>query len=363
VKTSEAYLVLNMLRGLGPLRVGALISKLGSATNVLTATRHDLLAVPGIGPQLAANIHNWRQNVDWEGELKAIEAAGARLITREDADYPEPLRQITDAPLVLYVKGSLERTDFPAVAVVGVRQPTHYGSNTAKKIAYQLSYSGLTVVSGLARGVDACAHQAALAAKGRTIAVIGSGLNCLYPPEHDELADRICDSGALLSEFPMNLQADKRTFPMRNRIVSGLSVGVLVIEAGDTSGALITANMAAEQGRTVYAVPGKIDSPKSKGTNRLIQSGAKLVTSAADILDDFGLLFRDPPRLRPKPRPNNLSPDELQIYEALGDDEIDFDAIIARSGLPTPQVSSTLLALEIRKLVKTLPGGRYVKLN
>lgn len=354
-------MVLNALSTLGPVKIGALLGCFGSSVRVLDASRSELESVPGIGPKAAAAIRNWESEFDLSAEIESIKRAGVEVITRTDPLFPKPLLELHAPPSVLYVRGSLTGNDFPGVAVVGVRQPTHYGAATAKKLAYQLAHSGVTVISGLARGIDTFAHQAALAAKGRTIAVIGSGLNKLYPPENAALARLIADSGAVISEFPMDFPADRRTFPMRNRIVSGLSLGVLVVEAGSSSGALITANLATEQGRSVYAVPGRLDSPKSVGTNRLIQQGAKLVAGAQDILDDFGLLFRDPPTLSPPKAPSNLSEVERRIFDALEQDEVGLDELIGRSGLPIAQVSSTLLALEIRKHVKSLPGGRYVR--
>jgi DNA processing protein len=271
------------------------------------------------------------------------------------------LREIHDPPIVLYVWGHL--SDPHAIGIVGTRSPSHYAAECAKKLAYQLAYAGLTVVSGLARGIDTAAHRAALAAKGRTIAVLGSGLDALYPPENRELAEKISEAGAVISEFPMTTVADRQTFPMRNRIISGLAAGLLVVEAGAASGALISASQAADQGRSIYAVPGRIDHPKAIGSNRLIQQGAKLVTSAQDILDDFGLLFPERPELsRPTEGPN-LTAIERRVRESIGDDETPIDTIIAKCGLPTHEVSSTLLALEMRKLVKQLPGSRFVKIQ
>ena len=215
----------------------------------------------------------------------------------------------------------------------------------------------------LARHVAEWMTSAALAAKGRTIGVLGSGLDLLYPPENRELAGKIAATGAVITEFPMTTAADRQTFPMRNRIISGLSAGLLVVEAGASSGALISAAQAAEQGRSIYAVPGRIDQPGAIGSNRLIQQGAKLVTSAQDILDDFGLLFPKTPELLRPQAELNLTPAEQSIRDSIGDDETPIDAIISKCGLPTHEVSSTLLALEMRKLVKQLPGSRFVKIQ
>ncbi|GAB4179367.1 MAG: DNA-processing protein DprA [Terrimicrobiaceae bacterium] len=357
----EACVALNLLPGLGPVKVRRLLERFGSASGILSAGASDLAGVPGVGPALVKSIRDWKNLTDVGGELAHAKAAGARVLTLADGEYPSELREIHDPPTVLYIRGQLTAADARAIAVVGTRQPSFYGAETAKKLSYQLAYAGVTIVSGLARGVDTAAHQAALAAHGRTIAVIGSGLSRLYPPENAELADRIASQGAVISEFPMETGADRQTFPMRNRIVSGMTFGILVVEAGTTSGALITANQAADQGRSIYAVPGRIDSPKSIGSNRLIQQGAKLVTCAQDVLDDFGLLFRDQPDREKRPEPAGLAENEAKVFAAIGDDEVSVDEVVGRSGLPTREVSSTLLALELKRLVKPLPGGRVVK--
>src|SRR6266571_4880238 len=217
---------------------------------------------------------------------------GATVITQGSPSYPKPLREIHAPPIVLYVWGEIQERDHHALGIIGARRTTHYGSECAKKLAYQLAYAGLTVISGLARGIDTAAHQGALAAKGRTIAVIGSGLSKLYPPENAALADKIrAGNGAIVSEFSMAIEPDRQTFPMRNRIISGWSHGILVVEAGLNSGALITSAQALEQGRAVYAVPGHINAPSAIGSNRLIQQGAKLVMDANDILEDLEVLL------------------------------------------------------------------------
>jgi len=358
---TEAFVALNMLPRVGPVKVRRLLERFQTPQAILTATRMELLSVEGVGEEVAGSIRDWERHADVAGELEAARREGARVITLRDPEYPQQLREIHDPPSVLYVRGAFDPRDRTSIGIVGTRKPTVYGASCTKKLAYQLAYAGITVASGLARGVDTAAHQAALAAKGRTIAVIGSGLSAIYPEENKPLADKIAESGAVVSEFPMATTADRQTFPMRNRIVSGLSFGLLVVEAASRSGALITANQAGEQGRSVYAVPGKIDSAQSLGTNRLIQQGAKLVTCAQDILDDLGLLFSEEPNLTKPTPPPSLSNNESLIFAAVGDDESSVDEVISRTGLPTHVVSSTLLALEIRKLVKPLPGGRFVK--
>ena len=358
----EACVALNMIPQMGPVRLRRLLDAFGSAEKILLARADQLAAIDGIPRALAENISHWQEFADPTAELKKAADLGAHVITAEDAEYPSALREIHDPPIVLYVRGQLTERDRNAVAVVGSRKCSHYATESAKKLSFQMAYAGLTVASGLARGIDTAAHQGALAAKGRTIAVIGSGLGELYPPENAELADRIAASGAVISEFPIDTKPDRQTFPIRNRIVTGLSFGVLVVEAGANSGALISANMAAEQGRTLYAVPGRIDAPAALGSNRLIQQGAKLVITVDDILDDLPLVFREKPDLPAAAPAVDLTPEQQKILDAIGSEEMPLDSVIATSGLTAAVVSSTLLALEIRRLVKQLPGKRFVKL-
>lgn len=360
---TEASVALNMLPHVGPVRVKKLHSVFGSPAAVLQAGASDLQAVAGIGPEVAKALAGWRDLVDPAAEQKRARDFGAHILTPQDPAYSALLREIHDPPMVLYVWGDPAALDTRSLGVVGTRKPSHYGRECARKLSYQLAYAGLTVVSGLARGVDTAAHQAALAARGRTVAVLGSGLEALYPPENRELAEKIATAGAVITEFPMQRTADRQTFPMRNRIISGLSFGLLVIEASGRSGALISANQAGEQGRSLYAVPGQIDHPGALGTNRLIQQGAKLVISASDILDDLGLLFPEPPELKTPALQKKLSPSETAVRDAIREEETPLDEIISKSGLPTQVVSSTLLALEMRRLVKQLPGSRFVKIQ
>ena len=358
----EACVALNMIPQMGPVRLRRLLDAFGSAEQILLARHDQLAAIDGITRPLAENITRWQDRADPTAELKKAADLGAHVITAQDDEYPSALREIHDPPIVLYVRGGITERDRHAVAVVGSRKATHYATECAKKLSFQIAYAGLTIVSGLARGIDTAAHQGALAAKGRTIAVIGSGLGCLYPPENAELAERIAASGAVVSEFPIDTAPDRQTFPIRNRIVTGCSFGVLVVEAGANSGALISANMAAEQGRTLYAVPGRIDQPAGLGSNRLIQQGAKLVITVADILDDLPLVFRERPELPAAVLPAELTPDQQKVFDALGTEESSLDSVIVTSGLTAAAVSSTLLALEMRRLIKQLPGKRFVKL-
>ena len=358
----EACVALNMIPQMGPVRLRRLLDAFGSAEKILLARPDQLAAVNGITRPLSENIARWQDHADPTAELKKAADLGAHIITAQDDEYPPALREIHDPPMVLYVRGEITERDRHAVAVVGSRKASHYATECAKKLSFQMAYAGLTVISGLARGIDTAAHQGALAAKGRTLAVIGAGLGELYPPENAQLADRIASSGAVLSEFPIDTKPDRQTFPIRNRIVTGCSFGVLVVEAGANSGALISANMAAEQGRTLYAVPGRIDSPAALGSNRLLQQGAKLVITVDDILDDLPMIFKEQPELPAAAPVAELTPDQQKILNALGSDETALDSVIATSGLTAAAVSSTLLALEMRRLVKQLPGKRFVKL-
>ncbi len=366
MNSTEACIALNMLPTVGPVRLRKLLEIFAEPQRVLAAKRSELRAAEGIGNEVADQIANWESIVDLAAELDRIREFGAAVITQESPSYPKPLREIHAPPIVLYVWGELQERDHHAIGIIGARRTTHYGTESAKKLAYQLAYAGLTVISGLARGIDTAAHQGALAAKGRTIAVIGSGLSKLYPPENRGLAEKIRDgNGAIVSEFSMEIEPDRQTFPMRNRIIAGWSHGVLVVEAGLNSGALITASQALEQGRSVYAVPGHINAPSAFGSNRLIQQGAKLVMDASDILDDLQILL---PETKPSPEAAArdlpaLSDEERRVYDAIESTETAIDDIGRKCQLPSATVSSALLRLELKRLVKQLPGKYFVKLG
>lgn len=362
----EALVALNLIEGVGPIRVRQLLEHFGDAPKILSASRAELLRVRGIGDDTAEAIARWETTVDLAGELRRIQEFGCHVLTQADADYPESLRQIYDPPVVLYVRGKLTARDKTAVAMVGSRTTTHYGVEVARKLAYQLAYVGVTVVSGGARGIDSAAHQGALSAKGRTVCVLGTGVNVVFPPENRELFDRIAENGALITQFPFNRNGDRQTFAIRNRIVAGMTLGTVVVEANLSSGALITANFATEYGRQVFAVPGRIDSPRSKGCHDLIKKGAKLCEGAEDILSEFEYLF--PSSNRP-PTPGEtgvlpaleLSPNEQKVYDALRAEESSVDEVIRRSGLPASAVSVALLGLEMKRVVKQLPGKLFIR--
>lgn len=363
----EAFIALNMIEGVGPIRARSLLEYFGDAPKVLSASRAELLRVRNIGDDIAERISNWEKSVDLAGELKRITDFGCHVLIQSDENYPPLLREIYDPPLVLYVKGTLTAKDKNGVALVGSRMTTHYGIETARKLAYQLAYVGVTVVSGGARGIDTAAHQGALSGKGSTIAVLGTGINLVAPPENAELFERIAAHGAVITQFPFNRPADKQSFPIRNRIVAGMTLGTVVVEANLTSGALITANFATEYGRQVFGVPGRIDSPRSKGTHDLIKKGAKLCEGVEDILSEFEYLF--PSSNRP-PSPGetgvlpalDLNENEQKIIATVTlEDETSIDEIIRASGLPSSAVNVGLFSLEMKRLVKQLPGKLFVR--
>jgi DNA processing protein len=366
MNTTEALVALNMIEGVGPVRARSLLEHFGDAPQILAASKSQLLRVRNIGNETAGVIANWEKTIDLAGELKRISDFGCHVLISSDENYPASLREIYDPPLVLYVKGGLTAKDKNAVAMVGSRSTTHYGIETSRKLAYQLAYVGVTVVSGGARGIDTAAHQGAMAAKGRTVAVLGTGINLVFPPENAELFGRIAENGAVITQFPFNRNGDRQSFAIRNRIIAGMTLGTVVVEADLHSGALITSNFATEYGRQVFAVPGRIDSPRSKGCHDLIKKGAKLCEGAEDILSEFEYLF--PGSNRP-PSPGEtgvlpaleLSDNEQKVYDALDNEERSIDEIIRKSSLPSSAVSVALLSLEMKRVVKQLPGKLFVR--
>lgn len=361
----EATLALNLLPTIGPVRIARLIEHLGSAEKVLSATTSQLIRIDGIGPETAKIITSWQDHADPAAELAECEKRGIAVVTQDDPAYPRHLLNAYDAPILLYIWGEILPRDRHAISVVGSRRATTYGLNATKKITYQLAHAGFTIISGLARGIDTAAHEAALAANGRTIAVIGSGLARLYPPENLTLAEKIASgNGAVISEFPLHKPPDKQTFPMRNRIVAAWCQALLVTECPAWSGSLITANLATEYGKPVFAVPGPIDKPTSAGCHQLIREGATLASDASHIVDDMGdLPFQQPkssPENSPQPTTPELPPEEAAILAAITPgDELAIDTIIQITGLPSATVTANLLKLELRRLVRPLPGFRF----
>lgn len=374
----DAYVVLNQVPGIGPLRVAQLLGLYGAPEAILAAPEADLARAPGIGGKLAALLAGWRQHCDPAAERRQAERGGVTIVTRASPDYPELLAQIHDPPLCLYVRGSLEalRCCAHGIAMVGSRHTTPYGVQMAEHLALGAAYAGWPVVSGLARGIDTVVHEAVLKANGCTVAVLGSGLGLIYPQENVSLARRIAEhGGALVSEFPMQYHPDKRTFPMRNRIISGLTLGTLVVEAGGTSGSLITASQAGEQGRQVFAVPGRVDSPQSRGCHALIKDGAKLVETFQDIAEEFCGLPNLPPAAAPARPPAatpaaqsppallELSALEETLLSFLGTSEAGIDELVRAAGAPAAEVLGALLRLEMRHRVRQLPGRRVARIG
>lgn len=357
----ESLIALNMVEGLGPITIKRLVGFFGSAERAMRADAGELCRIEGIGKEKAARVSRAMHAVDVSAELAAIEKGRFTVVTLDDPAYPAPLKQIYDPPPLLYVKGELKPEDCHAIAVVGARRCSPYGTMTSERLAAQIAGVGLTVVSGMARGIDTAAHRGALKGGGRTIAVLGSGLARIYPAENARLAGGIAASGAVVSEFPLNMGPQKTNFPLRNRIISGLSLGVVVIEAARKSGSLITAAQALDQGRVVFAVPGRIDSFASRGTHQLIKDGAKLVESVEDICEEFPYLFpaaighRGGGNREELPRPR-LTAAEEAVFGHVSSQECSIDEIIAACGMPASAVSAALLSLELKHLVNQLPG-------
>jgi len=357
---------LSLIPGVGPRTRQALLERFGSAEMALAAAPSQLQAVSGVGPKLTRKIVEARDAIDAEEEIAVCRAHGVTILTGADEEYPRLLREIYDPPGVLFVKGSLRPRDGLAVAIVGTRHATQYGLKQAERLSGSLARAGLTIVSGLARGIDAAAHRGAIAAGGRTLAVLGSGVLNVYPPEHEKLAEEVAAHGALLSEAPTRAAPMSGTFPQRNRIISGLALGAIIVEAGDRSGALITARHAMEQGREVFAVPGRVDGRTARGCHRLIRDGAKLVETADDVLEELGPLVeattRDDGQAVHHPAELMLNELEQKVLAAVGTESTSVDSIIAETGLAVPQVLSTVSVLEMRRLVRRLSGTSVARI-
>ena len=362
---ADALLRLAMVPGLGPVTVGRLLAAVESAAAIFHLGMNRLQAIDGLGPKrarLLCDPRGWDHVAD---ERARCAAAGIRILLRGEDDYPRFFEKLTDPPLAIWLRGRLERRDELALAVVGPRRPSAYGHRQAERFSRSLAELGVTIVSGLARGVDTVAHQAALQAGGRTLAVLGSGFGRLYPSENKDLAERIvADHGALLSEYPYDTKPSPGTFPRRNRLVAALGLGTLVVEAGNRSGALITARLTGELGQEILVIPGPIDRPEHVGAHGLIRDGATLVTSIEDVLEEIPPLKTlaageqvNGKRGGPAPALNDR---ERQVYTLLSDDPRSVDDLIAVSRLPASAVSATLIALEIRRLARRSPAG-YVR--
>jgi DNA processing protein len=356
---------LSLVSGVGPLLRRALLEQFATAGSVLAASYEELQRVDGIGPKTAARIVAAKDEVDAEAELRIAAEHGVDVLTEADLEYPRPLRQIHDPPGVLFRRGNALPQDELAVAIVGTRHATRYGVAQAERLAGSLARTGFTVVSGLARGIDAAAHRGALAAGGRSIAVLGNGVLVNYPPEHRELQNEVAANGFVLSELPPCMKPLSGTFPQRNRIISGLCLGTIVVEAQNRSGALITARHAYEQGREVFAVPGPVDSRASTGCHALIRDGAKLVATIDDVLAEFGPLAenvrRDDGMLITRPAELTLNEIEQQVLAAIDGTPISIDAVSATCGLAVHRVLSTISVLEMRRLIRRTSGTQVVR--
>lgn len=358
---------LGLVPGLGPRLTAALLERFGSAAAILKATPAELRGVRHIGEKLAADLHAAMSRSDVSEELALIERHAVRLMALGGPEYPASLALTPDAPHLLYLRGALEARDARAVGIVGSRHCTAYGRRVAERLAVGLVNKGYTIVSGLARGIDSAAHEGALKAGGRTLAVLAGGLSRVYPPEHVELAERVQASGALLTEAAMSMQPMAGMFPARNRIISGLSKGVIIVEAAERSGALITARHAAEQGRTVFAVPGPVDSVASSGTNALIRQGAILVRNAEDVLEELEGVSQPPEKTvaaapAPATPPPGMDDLQRQLWDLLDGQPRYLDELVQRVGVGVPPVATALMTLEMKRIVRRLPGNRYERL-
>jgi DNA protecting protein DprA len=354
----QAYWVgFNLVRGIGAVRMKNLVNYFGDLEIAWNAPINGLMSA-GLPARIIENFVQVRNSVNLDAVMEKIHSQGVTLYTWEDEIYPKRLKEIAQPPPVLFVKGTINVEDDWAVSVVGTRRVTPYGRQVAAEIARFLAENGVTVVSGLARGVDAIAHQTAVQTGGRTFAILGSGVDVIYPPEHRKLAEEVAAQGAVISDYPMGTQPDSSNFPPRNRIIAGLSLATIVVEAGEQSGALITAKFAAEQGREVFAVPGSILTPQSAGTNRLIEDGARPLLRMSEILEILKL--ENIPEKLTNRKTITASAEEKKLLQYLNQDPKHIDEICNLSGLPIQAISATLTMMELKGLVTHLGGMNYV---
>ena len=400
---TKSLVHLSIIPGVGYQTIQRLLVAFGSAQRALDATLQELTQIEGLSPNVRQRVIRGKSRVSVDQELELIEAHNCHLVTVNDSAYPMLLKEIADPPPLLYVRGDLGEPDAPSITIVGTRSPTNYGKTIGRQLSQQLAENGVTVISGFARGIDTCAHQGALQANGRTIAVLGNGLSQIYPDENRDLADEIVESGALISEFAMSVPPFPKNFPRRNRLVSGMSSGTVVVEASVRSGSLITARHAAEQGREVFAVPGQVFSNQSKGSHQLINQGAKLINAIDDIWEAFpdrrltpthtsspaqlslddnsssqgqassnlfsGVPARDAsigsmgtPAVKPTIQSTpELSADERAVLEAIDLPCSHIDQIARTTSLPMNKVSSTLVMLELKGIVQQMPGKQFAR--
>ena len=357
MEEKQFWVGLTLVRGIGAVRLQALIDHFGDAKSAWQGAPDELRAA-GLNPKIIERLLEIRKSVDLEKLWDKITSQGIKILTWDDELYPPRLKEIEQPPPVLYARGEILPEDHFAVAIVGTRKVTSYGRQVTEELSAFLAANGVTVVSGLARGVDAVAHSAAIKAGGRTVAVLGSGVDRIYPPENRAIAEQIISRGALVSDYPVGTAPESTNFPPRNRIISGLSLAVVVIEAGETSGALITAEFAAEQGREVFAVPGSILAPQSKGTNKLIQNGALPLLTPQDLLQALNLTRVGAQKAARKILPADEV--EAQLLNALGDEPLHVDEIRNQTGLPVEKVSAALVMMELKGMVRQVGGMNYV---
>ena len=362
----EAWLVLNAVSGLGGARISALVAQWGSARGVLVRPQRELARF--IPPQVAAQVAGFDRDAFLKEEAALLARHQVHVVTLPEETYPAILKEIPGAPPVLYYKGSIDSAFSPAVAVVGSRKSSLYGTSVAETLSARLAELGITIVSGLAKGIDTAAHRGSLRAGGKTLAVLGCGLAQIYPSENQALAAKIAVSGAVISEFPMQMGPWAHNFPRRNRIISGLSLGVIVVEAALRSGALITSRFALEQGREVFAIPGKVDQWNSQGVNRLIQQGAKLVLGLEDILEEIRPQIADSPARtamvrNPKGQGDikGLAPDEKDIYQHISRQAVGIEDLVNQCQGPVNRVLRILSQLELKRHIRQLPGKRFIR--
>ncbi len=355
------WLGFNLVKGIGPAKVQALLDYYGSLATAWQANEFELYKI-GFDKRAVANLLQARREVNLDVALAQAQQANIQLLTWETADYPNYLREIPNPPPLLYLQGDLLEQDRWAVAVVGTRRLTSYGRQVTRDLVAGLVQNNITVVSGLARGIDAIAHKTAVELGGRTLAVLGSGLDAIYPADNRALAQEITQGhGAIISEYGLGIQPEAKNFPPRNRIISGLSLGVIIVEAGERSGALITTNFALEQNRDVFAVPGNINSPASQGTNKLIQEGAKLVTRVEDVLEELNLHMVAERTAVQLVLPETA--EEIALYTQLSAQPVHIDDLSRSTGLPSALVSSTLTLMELKGMVQQVGGMNYVLLR
>jgi DNA processing protein len=351
---------LNNIKGLGNKTIDKLIDYFGDLQSIWNASCSKIEGIENISRPVKNEILNTRNSNHINNLRSRLEDLGVDVITIYDENYPKLLKETFDPPKILYIKGNIKKEDNISIAIVGARKATPYGKWAAEKFTYELSNLGLTIVSGMARGIDTVVHRTSLKANARTIAVLGNGINVIYPKVNRDLFTQVSSSGAIITEFPLDMQPFSRNFPQRNRIISGISLGVIVIEAKEKSGSLITASHALEQGREVFAVPGNINSVYSTGTNKLIRDGAKIIMDVDDILEEISELaslikFSN----KEKIKNYNLNAEEKRIIECIRDYPVPFDIIVSKTCLEVSKVSSILSVLEMEGLIKRLPGNLF----